>query len=39
MCGKFHIKLNIWQETDSEQVPWGKDAKNFEKRVKSAWNW
>ena len=22
------------RETDSEQVPWGKDEKNFEKRVK-----
>ena len=25
-------------ETDSKQVPWGKDEKDFEKRVKSAWN-
>ncbi len=25
-------------DTDSEQVPWGKDEKNFEKRVKSMWN-
>ena len=25
-------------ETDSEQVLWRKDAKDFEKRVKSAWN-
>ena len=24
-------------ETDSKQVPWGKDEKDFEKRVKSAW--
>ena len=34
MGGKFHLKLNIDRETDSEQVPWGKDEKNFEKRVK-----
>ena len=34
MGGKFHLKLNIGRETDSEQVPWGKDEKNFEKRVK-----
>ena len=25
-------------DTDSEQVPWGKDEKDFEKRVKSMWN-
>ena len=25
-------------ETDSKQVPWGKGEKDFEKRVKSAWN-
>ena len=24
-------------ETDSKQVPWGKDEKDFEKRVKSVW--
>ena len=23
-----------WHEIDSEQVPWGKDKKHFEKRVK-----
>ena len=34
MGGKSHLKLNIGWETDSEQVPWGKDEKNFEKRVK-----
>ena len=27
-------KAKYVQETDSEQVPWGKDEKNFEKRVK-----
>ena len=27
-------KAKYWHETDSEQVPWGKDEKNFEKRVK-----
>ena len=27
-------KAKYDQETDSEQVPWGKDEKNFEKRVK-----
>lgn len=27
-------KAKYWWETDSEQVPWGKDEKNFEKRVK-----
>ena len=27
-------KAKYWHETDSVQVPWGKDAKNFEKRVK-----
>ena len=26
-------KAKYWRETDSEQVPWGKDEKNFEKRV------
>ena len=26
-------------ETDSEQVRWRKDAKDFEKRVQSAWNY
>jgi len=36
--GKFHLKLNRRRKTDSAQVPWGKDAKNFEKRVKSTWN-
>ena len=25
-------------DPDSEQVPWGKDEKDFEKRVKSMWN-
>jgi len=30
-----HLKLNMGdRETDSEQVPRGKYAKNFEKRVK-----
>jgi len=32
--GKFTPKAKYWWETDSEQVPRGKDAKNFEKRVK-----
>ncbi len=27
-------KAKYRRETDSEQVPWGKDEKNFEKRVK-----
>jgi hypothetical protein len=27
-------KAKYWHETDSEQVPWGKDEKTFEKRVK-----
>jgi len=27
-------KAKYWYETDSEQVPWGKGEKNFEKRVK-----
>jgi len=36
--GELHPRLNTKQKTDSEQVPWGKDEKNFEKRVKSAWN-
>ena len=27
-------KAKYVQETDSEQVPWGKDEKHFEKRVK-----
>ena len=27
-------KAKYWRETDSEQVPWGKGEKNFEKRVK-----
>jgi hypothetical protein len=27
-------KAKYWRETDSIQVPWGKDEKNFEKRVK-----
>ena len=31
-------KAKYSRETDSEQVPWGKDEKNFEKRVKSTWN-
>ena len=31
-------KAKYWRETDSKQVPWGKDEKNFEKRVKSTWN-
>jgi len=31
-------KAKYWHETDSEQVEWSKDAKNFEKRVKSTWN-
>jgi len=34
--GKSHPKLNTWRETDSEQVPRGKDEKDPEKRVKSA---
>jgi len=33
--GKFHPRLNTGErETDSEQVPRGKDEKNFEERVK-----
>jgi len=32
--GELHPRLNIGRKTDSEQVPWGKDEKNFEKRVK-----
>ena len=31
-------KANYDYETDSIEVPWGKGEKNFEKRVKSAWN-
>jgi hypothetical protein len=27
-------KAKYWRETDSEQVPWGKDEKHFGKRVK-----
>jgi len=35
MGGKFHLKLEYTNpETDSEQVLWRKDEKNFEKRVK-----
>lgn len=34
--GKHSSKAKYWQETDSKQVPWGKDEKNFEKRVKLA---
>lgn len=34
--GKHSSKAKYWQETDSKQVPWGKDEKNFEKRVKIA---
>jgi len=33
-----HLKLNIQWETDSTQVPRGKDAKNSEKRVKRTWS-
>ena len=32
--GKFHLKLNIRKETDSEKVARANDEKNFEKRVK-----
>jgi len=32
--GKFRPKLNTGRKTDSAQVPRGKDAKNFDKRVK-----
>jgi len=32
--GKFHLKLNIARDTDSSQVPCGKDEKNSEQRVK-----
>ncbi|KAI9070502.1 hypothetical protein K1719_047532 [Acacia pycnantha] len=32
--GKFRPRLNTRRETDSEQVPRGKDEKDFEKRVK-----
>ena len=31
-------KAKYLLESDSEQVPWGKDAKYFEKRVICAWN-
>jgi len=31
---KIPSKAKYWWETDSEQVPCGKVAKNFEKRVK-----
>jgi len=37
--GKIHPKLNILRETDSEQVPRGKDEKYFEKRVKERLKW
>ena len=37
--GKIHPKLNIPRETDSEQVPRGKDEKYFEKRVKERLKW
>ena len=32
-------KAKYGRETDSEQVPWGKDEKNFGKKVKRAWNY
>ena len=37
--GILHLRLNsdVW-ETDSAQVPWGKDEKNSEKRVQRAWS-
>ena len=37
--GILHLRLNsdLW-ETDSAQVPWGKDEKNSEKRVQRAWS-
>jgi len=38
MGGRSHPKLNILWETDSEEVQWWKGEKNFEKKVKSAWN-
>lgn len=31
-------KAKYQYESDSEQVPWGKVEKHFEKRVKSTWN-
>ena len=34
--GLLLLKLNIYGETDSEQVPRGKDEKHFEKRVQQA---
>jgi len=34
MGGILHLRLNRRRETDSEQVPQGKDAKDSEKRVK-----
>ena len=34
----FSPKATYKCETDSKQVPWGKHEKDFEKRVKSAWN-
>ena len=36
--GILHLRLNTKWETDSEQVPWGKDAKDSEKRVKRTWS-
>jgi len=38
MGRKFDLKLNIMQETDSEQVALAKVAKNSGERVKSPWN-
>ena len=32
------FKIQYSFETDSTQVPWGKNEKDFEKRVKSTWN-
>ena len=32
--GKFRPRLNYLRENDSEQLPQGKDEKEFEKRVK-----
>ena len=38
MGGNGHPKLNIMQDTDSKQVAWAKDEKDFEKRVKRTWS-
>ena len=36
--GILHLRLNTLWETDSKQVPRGKDQKNSEKRVKRTWS-